>query len=245
MNAVIPRTLIQTFQQIHAFKMYWIFIPSLIISLIYLAVQNQSEGYFDVLHAFDVINIFGWKIELKSYISNVEWFFFFLLFEVFKFVVLTLLSPFNAYISELYDQKLTGNKFKFSFWRMLEDILRGLIISFTVFSLEMLFTGFWLILNLFLPLEYFTPLAYMTISSFFFGFAYLDFSLERHDYDVSQSWQYAFQKMSICFKIGTLFSLIMYIPNIGIIIAPPTITLLATQWFLNSTKKSLDLKRVP
>ena len=237
MKQSIWQSSLQTIKNIHKFRMYWIFIPSLIIWLIYLAAQHSSEGYFEFFHSFDVINIFGWEIELESYISNVEWFYFFLLFEVFKFVILTLLSPFNAYISELYDQKLTGDQFQFSLRRMLEDILRGLVITITAFSLEMLFTGFWLVFNLFLPLEALTPFVYLLISSFFFGFAYMDPSLERHEYNVNKSWQFAFQNMSKCFAIGALFSIIMYVPHAGIIIAPPLITLIATDRFL-SLKKS-------
>ncbi len=212
--------------------MYWVFIPSFIVWLIYFLILLNSESVFEGIHAYDQISIFGWEIKLETYISGVEWFYFFILFELFKFVALTLLSPFHAYISEIYDQKLTGNQFKFSFLRMLEDLFRGLVISITAFSLEMLFTGFWLILNLFLPLEFFTPLAFMLISSFFFGFAFFDFSLERHEYGVLSAWNYAFQKASSCFWIGALFSIIMYIPHAGIIIAPPLITLLATQRFL-------------
>lgn len=233
MKVSIYNSGIQTIQNIHKFRMYWIFIPSIVIWLIYLFAIWQSQPYFDLLHAFDHISIFGWELELESYISSVEWFYFFLLLEIFKFVILSLLSPFNAYISEIYDQKLTGDDFKFSFWRMLEDFLRGIIISITGFSLEMLVTGFWLVLNLFFPLDGLTPVVFLLISSFFFGFAYFDYSLERHEYGVAESWQYAFQFMGRCFSVGLLFSLIMYIPHAGIIIAPPLITLFATHHFIS------------
>jgi CysZ protein len=212
--------------------MHWIISPSLLIWLVYYTTTVYSDSIFQEAHLFDRIGIFGWEINLEEYISGVEWFYFLVLFEVFKFIVLTLLSPFNSFISELYDQKLTGDDFKFSFVRMLKDILRGLVISIIGLSLEMLLTGFWLVFCLFLPIDSLTPLFFMFISSFFFGFGYMDYSLERHNFDVNKSWSFAFKNFKSCFVIGFIFSSIMYIPHAGIIIAPPLITLLATDRFI-------------
>jgi len=212
--------------------MYWIFLPSFIIWVFYFGFKLSSDSFFDEAHGFDHINLFGFEMELQSYISDVEWFYFFVLFELFKFTLLTLLSPFNAFVSEIYDQKLTGNQFKFFFTRMLKDIVRGLIITITGFSLELFLGGFWLLLALIFPLESLTPLFFLAISSFFFGFAYLDYSLERHRFDVFKSWRFAFKNGKTCFAIGLLFSLLMLIPIAGIIIAPPIITIFASHHFL-------------
>ncbi|MCB0477830.1 MAG: hypothetical protein KDC84_06685 [Crocinitomicaceae bacterium] len=237
MNNRFLKSGIQTLQNVHRFRLYWIFLPSLLIWLGYFVVQFQSQSFFDYFHEFDTISIFGWEWELKSYISGVEWFYFLILFELFKFIILTLLSPFNAYISEKYDQKLTGNQFKFSWSRMIEDIFRGLIISITGFSLEMFLTILWLLINLILPFEGLTPVILLLISSFFFGFAYMDYSLERHRFDIIQSWQFAFKNGKTCFTIGLIFSLIMLIPHAGIILAPPLITLYATNIFLTTNSQ--------
>lgn len=218
--------------------MYWIFLPSFFIWLLYIAVKGFSSDLFEEIHLYEKWNLFGWEIDLSSIIDNTEWFYYIVLFELFKFFILTILSPFNAFVSEIYDQKLTGNNFKFSFTRLIKDIGRGLIITLTGFSLEMFLGGFWLLFSLFLPLEFLTPIFFLILSSFFYGFAYIDYSLERHGKDVIKSWNYAFKNFKFCFFTGLIFSLIMYIPHAGLILAPPLITILSTHHYLKTPKGS-------
>lgn len=212
--------------------MYWIFLPSFLIALLYFWLKSISYGIFEDFHLHDTLVLFGLEFDVKSYLSNVEWFYYLILFEVFKFTLLIILSPFNALISEIYDQKLTGNIFKFSFTRVLSDLVRGLLIGVSGFALEMFLSAFWLLASLLLPLESLTPFFFLAIASFFYGFGYIDYSLERHKIGGFQSWFFAFDNFKTCFSIGLVFSLFMYIPIAGVILAPPFITLFATHHYL-------------
>jgi uncharacterized protein involved in cysteine biosynthesis len=81
-------------------------------------------------------------------------------------------------------------------------------------------------------LGFLTP--YMTIIfiAFFTGFNSYDFSLERYDYSVAQSWGYAFSHPLHMITTGLIFTGFLAIPHIGIVLAPVFLTMVGTLSFL-------------
>jgi CysZ protein len=156
---------------------------------------------------------------------------------VFQFFVLTLLSPFNTVLSEKFDTELTGRKFEGGFIRILNDFLRMILVVILALILEFFLMGVWWILDWILPFGFLSPLVYFLIGSFFFGFAFYDFSLERHGVGTLGSLGFAFKKPLHMIATGALFQLVFMIPVAGIILAPVLLTMISTAVYVKMHEK--------
>lgn len=224
-----------TFGTLFKGKLLLFFLPGLAAGamyyLFYMGVEDANES---VSGAVDDVWLVGdW---LKSGVDVSFNFVQFILFEFFKFFIITLLSPFNSVLSERFDTELTGRKFETGFVQILNDLLRAALIALIAFVLEMLFVIAWWglswLLDWFVPMEIIDTIMYFLISSFFFGFAFYDFSLERYNIGTFRSLGFAFEKMLYMLLTGSVFTLIMTVPAIGFIIAPALTTMISTAAYI-------------
>ena len=80
-------------------------------------------------------------------------------------------------------------------------------------------------------------LIYFLITSFFIGFSFYDFSLERYGVGFFGTIEFGFDKMAYMLVTGFLFSLIYLIPQLGLIFAPFLITIISTVVYLKLKDK--------
>lgn len=132
-----------------------------------------------------------------------------------KYVLLIILSPVFALLSEHAEEKLTGRNFPFSFPQLLKDILRGIIISLRNMILEYFFIFVSFILCLLFPPLLFvtTPLLFL-LGWYFIGFALMDYNCERHKFGVSKSIQFMKQNKGYACGIGLVYSFFLGLPFI-------------------------------
>lgn len=228
-----------TFQAFFKGKFLYYFIPGAIIGLVYVYYYIQSQRLHAIADATDSIPLIGSVVSWTT--NTVIDFFDTLISEFYKFLVLVLLSPVNCLLSEKFETHLTGTTYSFSLVRFINDILRMILIVITALAMEFGFLAIWFILSFVLP-DFIGETLFFLISAFFVGFSFYDYSLERHNISTVRSWGFGFKKMGTILLTGSIFSLIIEIPFVGIIIAPVIITMIATSVYLQGKKADTTSK---
>jgi CysZ protein len=142
-----------------------------------------------------------------------------------------------AILSERTNHILTNTSTPFSLNQLIQDSIRGAIISLRNLILELGLTlmiwGFILILMLFLPYLIFilAPLASVLvffIGSYYYGFAVLDYVNERNQLNVKDSIRDIRSQRSLSIGIGSIFSILFMIPFVGVAVSTVTCTIAAS-----------------
>lgn len=213
------------------------FLPGLIIGIIALYFYWQANRLLDAAHVVDDIPLVG---SILSYsVDGIFGFFEFIANEFYKFLLLVCLSPVNCILSEKYDNYLTNNKFDGGIVRIINDVLRAVFIVIIVLVMEYFTLFVWWLISFLIPMdEYLTPIVQFLISSFFLGFAFYDYSLERYQKGTLSSLGFSFKNMGIVVLTGALFSALYAIPYLGIIIAPVLLTMISTAVYVRKFPSS-------
>ncbi len=228
------------FEALSKGKYLTFFIPGLFVGLFYYWAFSSTEELKESATTLDSVPLVG-----EYLVSGAQGFIGFwqgILLFIFQFFILTILSPFNSILSEKFDADLTGRKFETGFVRILNDLLRAILVAIIALVLECIFMVVWIILSWilsWLPLiDLLDPIMRFLIGSFFFGFAFYDYSLERHNIGTFRSLGFAFSKMGHMIISGSIFTLIFMIPIVGIILAPVLVTLISTGVYIKLNEKT-------
>ena len=147
--------------------------------------------------------------------------FFYLYFKVGKYLVLILVSPILAFLSEAVDKKITGNTYPFSLKQIAKDVFRGirLAVRNMVIEFSLIIIGYFI--SIFFPLIWpFTMLFLWVIGWYFFGFSMIDYTNERKRLSTIESVTYVRNHKGLAIGNGIGFSVLFYIPILGAISAP-------------------------
>jgi CysZ protein len=155
-----------------------------------------------------------------------------------KYMVLIILSPLFALLSEKTEEKLTGKSFPFSFDQLMKDIGRGVLISLRNMFFEYLFVIAVFVLTIIFPVSAFitTPLL-LFVSWYFTGFTMLDYSSERHRFGIGQSVRFVKSNKGYACGIGFVYWLLTFfsffpLSILAIIFAPAVVVIGATVTFM-------------
>lgn len=174
----------------------------------------------------------------------------YIFYKISKYVILIVMSPIMALISEKTDAVVTGQDFPFSWTQLMKDVIRGVRIALRNFVLEMGITVGLLILNLFITLV-FPPLSVITtpavaifnfmVSAYYFGFSTMDYTNERYRLKFKDSVRIIRKNRGLAVANGGVFAVWLMIPIIGTFIgtifAPVTCTVGATLALLEKREK--------
>lgn len=140
---------------------------------------------------------------------------------VIKYIVLIVLSPLLAYLSERAEEMITGRGTPFSLGQWLKDIVRGSFIALRNGSIEIAINLVVWVITLFVPLL--APLSAVflfLVSAYFYGFSMFDYVFERRRMRAGDSVRAVNARLGQVVANGTLFSLLMKVPVLGICLAP-------------------------
>ena len=214
------------------------FIPGVVITLIYWFFKSKTQVLED---SIDISTGYSWIDWATSWvdtgISQAFSLIGFIFEQIYIFVIITVLSPFNTSLGEKFDSKLTGNKFDTNVIRFINDFLRMIFIVIIAVVLEITFIIMYWFLSWMFGLDALDPFMYHIIAAFFFGFSFYDFSLERYEQGVGSSMYYAFEKPLTMILTGTIFLLMFKIPLVGIPLAPVLTIMISTVVYLFDQKK--------
>ena len=184
----------------------------------WLGISKDAEGIFKFLAIFlhFFLRIFVYLLLFVIYLSS------------YKYIVLMIMSPFLAVLSEKTDTLITGKKYNFIFKQFLKDIFRGVCIVLRNLLIEL---GFLIILFFlgFIPVIGFVcPLIAFVISMYYYGFSMIDYSNERYKLSVSKSVKFVRKNKGFAIANGMIFYLLLMIPILGMLVAPSYSVVAAT-----------------
>ena len=209
-------------------KMKRYFLWPVVLNIIFFTVGFHFLGQLSdelLLWMESFIDIDSWKFWGSEFISSTVHFFLWLILKILIFlilaflgghVVLIIMSPILAIVSEKTERILEGTDYPFTMKQLLVDTLRGVRISIRNFVFEMLFILLLFALS-FVPLLGLTSSPILiVVSAYYYGFSFIDYNLERKKFTVADSVNYMKKNRGIVIGNGILFALILAIPFIGI-----------------------------
>lgn len=173
---------------------------------------NPDNSWLKVLPGF-----------LKGFIHVLFQILFFFLFSIFGgYIVLILLSPLFAWVSEQTDKILNQSEYPFSLQQFIKDIWRGILIAFRNLFYE-LGISFLVFLATFIPIlgQIISPITfiiYFLITAYFYGFSYMDYTNERNKRNLKESINIIRHYSGLAIASGTLFYFSLLIPFCGVLL---------------------------
>lgn len=138
---------------------------------------------------------------------------YFLLFIAFGgYIILIVMSPVFSWLSERTEAHLSGVEYPFSFRQLIWEIGRGVLIALRNMFLQ-LFLSVLIFFFSFLPgIGLLAPVAIFLISSYFYGFSFVDYAIERKRFNLKQSVRYVNKNRAMVTGVGAVFALCLMIP---------------------------------
>lgn len=174
-------------------------------------------------------------------------FIFFFVFAYFGgYIVVICLSPVFAFLSEKTEEILTGNKYKFDGDQMMRDVVRGVLLALRNLFIELFYMIIIFILGLFIPLigGIIGSFFLFFISSYFYGFSFIDYNNERRRMKLKDSVQFMRANKGMAIANGMVFSIFLLIPFCGTTLAG-FVAIISVIAATVSTHKIVDLSNNP
>lgn len=211
----------------------WIYVvaPGIMNLVLFLTTFLIGWHYSDQLTIY-FLDLFGMadsSDDAWGWLSAVlRWFFmifFRLLFIVFylylyKYVVLIIMSPVLALLSEKVDGILTKNEYPFEWEQFLNNVLRGVVIAVRNLAIEFTILLALFILSFIPILGWITPFLMLVVEFFFFGFSMIDYSNERKGMSVRESTSFIYGNKGLAIANGGMFYALLLVPIIGLMVGP-------------------------
>ncbi len=138
-----------------------------------------------------------------------------------KYIILILLSPMFAYLSEKTEFILSNKKYSFNLKQFIRDILRSLSITIRNIVIESLMIGIGSIVILFFPpISPIILTLLFVLNSYFMGFSYFDYIAERKKLNYSTTLRYMSTNKLTLIGFGFAYNLISFVPLADWIFAP-------------------------
>lgn len=139
---------------------------------------------------------------------------------LYKYIILIVLSPFLAFLSEKTEHILTGKEYPFSWGQLLKDAWRGIKMTLLNLVKELSLTIPLLLLG-FVPTfgVVTTPILFL-VGSYFVGFSLIDLFYERRKLSVSESSIKIKEQRGLAVACGMFFNLLLLVPVVGVLFSP-------------------------
>lgn len=229
------RTFFEAIGFVFSKGLWWAFIfPILFNFLLFWGGNELVDLANDKLQAWIIglVHLNGtdtwYATALNGVVSGVIWIIlkilFFSIFTYFGgYIILIFMSPIFAVLSEKTDKILTGETYPFNGSQWMRDMVRGILLVLRNIFLELVIIIIVFLLS-FIPVfgwffAIFSTIILFFVSAYFYGFSYMDYTLERKKLSLSQSVKFVRRHKGIAISNGLLFALSM-LPFCGVFIAP-------------------------
>lgn len=135
------------------------------------------------------------------------------------YLVLLLLSPILSVVAAVTNNRLNQNSEGFKLKQFIKDLWRGIRIALRNFLYQLLLTIGLFFIGLFPVLGWFSPLFLFAISTYFYGFSFIDYALESKQINYKNSLHFIQKNKTLSIGIGLPYVLLLLIPFIGLILA--------------------------
>ena len=206
----------------HKLLAYFIF-PLILFVGVYLLGNFFQSVEFDINETLKAKSADISTINELTWIS-LKMFFFDALYIIFTqftlYIVVVLLSPLLATLSQKIEGILTGNKYPFNLKNLINDIKRGGIIAFRNLIWYYLFVGIFLGIVSFFDLSAKSFIIFaipFIVGFYYYGFSFIDYVNERRRLNIQQSVYFVSQHKGLAISIGSIYSILFllyfYITN--------------------------------
>lgn len=163
---------------------------------------------------------------------------FVLLFMVFKYLIIILLSPLLGVVSEKTESYVIGRPVTSNF-SMAASAARSVRINMRNMLKEIILTIFLFILS-FVPVLNIVALPLMfLVQAYFAGFGIMDYYLERH-HTFKETIAVVYTNKWAAVALGSIFLLLFAVPVLGVIIAPYFTAVAGTKYFAEKTLTEIN-----
>lgn len=153
--------------------------------------------------------------------------------KIYKYLVLILVSPFLGPVAERVIQIETPGSLEqtpFSFARFSADLKRSLQISLRNLGIELGVVGALALLSFFVPVTSpFTTPIILVVEWYFIGFGFLDPRNEVRQLSVAATKDFVWKHRGAALGNGAAFFVLLFIPFLGVLLAPVWATISATR----------------
>jgi CysZ protein len=141
---------------------------------------------------------------------------FFIIFAYISgYIVIILMSPLLAYLSEKTEQILTGSEYSVGISQMIKDIVRGIFMALRNLFMELLLLLLMFLVSFIPVVGWLGTIVVFFISAYFYGFSFIDFNNERQKLNIRQSVKVVRKYKWVAIANGLVFSLFLLIPFCG------------------------------
>jgi CysZ protein len=175
----------------------------------------------------------GWRSIFSgalSFVLNIglKIIFFFLLLWLQKYIVLIIMSPVLAALSERVDEIYTGRKYSFDLTVFIGDVFRGIGIAVRNMLIEFGIIFLFFLISWIPIIGWASAIVLYIVSCYFYGFSMLDYTSERRRLSMKESVSFIRANKGLAIGNGLIYSLISMVPYLGVIVAPVLSVVAAT-----------------
>lgn len=218
-----------SFKLISNNRLYWFFLPPLFLIGVIIWVSTSFTSWLkNYLYQFIIDQITISDIWLLNTLNNTLSVILFILIKVFLFVlfaywggfiVLIFISPLLSMVSEKTEKLITGKSYPFSSVQFLKDLFRGIRLAARNMIMQTLLTLILFIVGFIPVIGLIAPILLFIVSAYYFGYVFFDYSLERKQFSISQSNAWISNHKWYVITHGSVFSLVLMIPFLGVFLA--------------------------
>jgi len=221
------RTYFEAVRFIFRHHLWWVFLFPVAMNILlflggYALIGSYTTGLQDWVT--DKIGMNGTNFPFSEFIGAAVGILikvlFFLLFAVYGgYIVLIVLSPLFAYISERTEEIISGKQYPFNVGQFMNDIVRGIWIACRNLFLETVWMLLLFIFAFFPVIGWLGGIPFFILSAYFYGFSFMDYTSERRKMKVAQSVEFVRAYKWLAIANGSLFSLFLLIPFCGVFLS--------------------------
>lgn len=220
----------KAFEILFSRKFWWFLLfPFLILLLLFIG------GNWLVNYAGD--SLYGLiEGQLREWVSGISWLqwvnqagsimirlilkviYFFLFVAFGGYIILIVMSPVFSWLSERTEAHLTGKAYPFSFRQLAWEIFRGILIALRNMFFQFFLSVFIFFFSFIPIIGLLAPVALFLNSSYFYGFAFIDYAIERKRFNMKESVRYVNRNWGMVTGIGAVFAGCLMIPWISTIV---------------------------
>ena len=211
--------------------LWWYFLFPILLNLIIFfggaygigTLAEFVKNWLVELVSLDGAAFWG-AVYLQGFIGAFIWVLFRVLFFIIfatvgGYIIIMLMSPIFAILSEKTEEILTGNKYPFNGDQLMRDIVRGVLIAMRNMFIELGYMILFFIAGFIPVIGQAAAVVLFFISAYFYGFAFIDYTNERRRLTISQSVQFIRANKGMAIGNGFIFALAMLIPYCGVVLA--------------------------
>lgn len=172
------------------------------------------------LYSFDFVSQDWFNLTISFILKSILGILYFISFMFFGgYIIVAIMSPVFAIISEKTEEILSGHKQAFNFKQFIEDVFRGLFLAVRNSIMQLVAVVILFFVSFIPVIGFITPLVIFLISAYFFGFSFLDYTIERKRYGIKDSVNYMRNNKGLVIGNGFIFALLLLVPLCGVFLS--------------------------